>query len=112
MKIKSLSLNGQPTQLKAYMDSVCLVINNEELRLLEYDGVKGLVLASTVFQKHNPFKTYTFFKAFRSPDKYMLITGDSLNKIFLYSTTLTNYEHLNLGCRYFTIFNIVHLIKT
>ena len=61
-KIKTLYLTGKPGHLKTFRDSVTLIMNYDELLILKYDGINGLVISSTVYQKANPFKAYTFFK--------------------------------------------------
>ena len=47
-EVKTLQLQGAPTQMKVFRDSISLMVNNDMIQLLEYDGINGLVVAGTV----------------------------------------------------------------
>jgi len=105
-EVKTLQLQGTPKQMKVFRDTVSLMVNNDMIHLLEYDGIHGLVVAATVKEKE-AISSYCFVKGlskYTNPnaekDNYFLVTGDAQSSMNLYETTALNQRHSNLGCRY------------
>ena len=97
---KSLKLNGQVSHLKNYNGKLALIKQGTELVILELAGVAGLKVVATIYQKFDPFNSFTFFSTVGSVNKDMFVTGSSTDKLFQYSTTPNmTYNNIDISCR-------------